>query len=171
MSVSDQGVLSTAVKWAKAAVDLGNWDYARSMAAQLHTVINFAVPASRHDCQVLNFEFDRWQCSQSLQEPPVTHTGRSAGGKREDPILKRLAGSQKLSMPLMSACQVIGPTMPSTTTSGRSAARACWKPRTAASVLGPKMPSTLRPRLGSPERFRNWNSVALRGPLLPGCPS
>jgi hypothetical protein len=46
-------------------------------------------------------------------------------------------------MPLISACQVTGPTMPSTVTDGMSWCRASWKPPTAASVLGPKMPSTV----------------------------
>ena len=52
-------------------------------------------------------------------------------------------------MPLTRACQVTGPTMPSTVTDGMSWWRACWKPRTAASVPGPKIPSTCRPWLGS----------------------
>lgn len=41
-------------------------------------------------------------------------------------------------MPLTSARQVTGPTMPSTATDGMSRWRACWKPWTAASELGPE---------------------------------
>ena len=46
------------------------------------------------------------------------------------------------SMPLTSARQVTGPTIPSTATDGTSSDKACWNPRTAASVRGPKTPST-----------------------------
>ena len=46
------------------------------------------------------------------------------------------------SMPLTSARQVTGPTIPSTATEGTSSESACWKPRTAPSVCGPKIPST-----------------------------
>jgi len=56
-------------------------------------------------------------------------------------------------MPLTSARQVTGPTMPSTVIPS-----ACWKPRTAALVLGPKIPSTARPWFELPERLRNVNS-------------
>lgn len=55
------------------------------------------------------------------------------------------------SIPLTSACQVIGPTMPSTFIEEMSACRACWKPRTAASGFGPKIPSTTRPLSESSE--------------------
>jgi hypothetical protein len=67
------------------------------------------------------------------------------------------------SMPLTSARQLSGPTIPSTLKPS-----ACWKPRTASSVCGPKIPSICTPWLGSPERLRNWNSPARPGPPHPG---
>src|SRR5690242_13051982 len=60
---------------------------------------------------------------------------------------------QNESMPLTSARQVAGPTIPSTVIPS-----ACWKLRTAVAVLGPKIPSTARPRPGPPDWSRNRNS-------------
>src|SRR4029078_10789430 len=73
-----------------------------------------------------------------------------------NPVQPGLSGrvarrSQNDSMPLTSACQVTGPTTPSTLTAGMSAARACLKPRTAASRAGPQIPSTCGPVPGSPD--------------------
>src|SRR5664279_2963166 len=78
---------------------------------------------------------------------------------------------QKASIPLTSARQVTGPTMPSTVTEGMSAWSACWKPRTAASVCGPKIPSTWIPVLGLPDRLRNWNSSCTPRTASPVLPS
>ena len=91
--------------------------------------------------------------------PPTSRSGDGSAVPRLPSTVaegdQKPEGDQKLSMPLTRACQVTGPTMPSTVTVGMSAARACWKARTAASVFAPKMPSTCRPISGSPERFRN----------------
>ena len=54
---------------------------------------------------------------------------------------------------MMRACQVWGPTMPSTR-KGISEAMAAWKARTLASVLGPKIPSTASKVPGRPDRLR-----------------
>ena len=62
-----------------------------------------------------------------------------------DPPPSSIGRCQKESIPLTRACQVTGPTIPSTTTVAMSVCRACWKPRTAASVSGPKLPSTASP--------------------------
>src|SRR4029450_6895440 len=79
------------------------------------------------------------------------------------PGWKATVPGQPDSMPLISARQVTGPTIPSTVIPS-----ACWKPRTAASVLGPKMPSTCSAWLGSPARKRNSSCTArTASPWLP----
>ena len=62
----------------------------------------------------------------------------AALGWRQVPVRRGYPAS----MPLTSARQVMGPTMPSTATEGTSSESACWNPRTASSVRCPKIPST-----------------------------
>jgi hypothetical protein len=75
---------------------------------------------------------------QGLTHPGLKLAGWSLVVVAARPGVGDQADCSPASIPLTSARQVIGPTMPST-----ASCNACWKPRTAASVWGPKIPSTV----------------------------
>ena len=75
-------------------------------------------------------------------DPVLIEHGRPADAKSFEIVGVPVQRGYPANMPLTSARQVTGPTMPSTVTAGTSSESACWKPRTASSVRGPKIPST-----------------------------